>query len=119
MFTSEPPADSPIRQRQAHLIPLLSRQLNELDSTFQLPEGPYTFEYEHRAKDIMYAACNKCISSNAISDQPQAIIPSSSTPPPCVTSDAVISITPVDSEKADGGGDIDDSEVIVGNEQIP
>jgi hypothetical protein len=56
MTTSEFSADSPIRQRQAHLIPQLSKQLNELDSTFELPEGPYTFEYELRAKDMIDAA---------------------------------------------------------------
>jgi hypothetical protein len=116
------------------LIPPLSKQLNELDSTFQLPEGPYTFEHERQARDIMEAAYSEYISSNVTPDQPQAPAPSSSSPPPCANNgdvqdgsglggiaagpdDAVIDIPlPVDSEKA-SVGDVDESDVIVGNEQ--
>jgi hypothetical protein len=126
--------DSLIRQKQAQLIPQLSKQLNELDSTFQLPEGPYTFEHERQARDIMEAAYSEYRSSNFRPDQPQSPVPSSSSPPPCASNsdgqdgsglggtaagpdDAVIDIPlPVDSEKA-SGEDVDDSEVIVGNEQ--
>jgi hypothetical protein len=121
-----------MRQRQTHLIPLLCKQLNELDSTFQLPEGPYTFEYERQARDILEVAYAEYIASSATQDQSQAIISLSGATPPSVTNDAaqvgpgiggagrgmgdaVIDIPlPIDSGKAD-----DDSEVVVDNEQIP
>jgi hypothetical protein len=74
MFTSEPTAESPIRQQQARIIPILSKQLNELDSTFQLPEGPYTFEHECQARDIMEAAYAEYVSSSATPNKHQAII---------------------------------------------
>jgi hypothetical protein len=116
------------------LIPQLSRQLKELDNTFQLPEEPYTFEHERQARDIMEAAYSEYMSSNITPDQPQPSVPSGRSPPPCANNgdvqdrsglggiaagpdDVVIDIPlPVDSEKA-SGGDIDDSDVIVGNEQ--
>ena len=80
ILTSDPAADSPIRRKQAHLIPLLSKQLNELDSTFQLPEGPYTFEHERQARDIMEAAyVNYVSSSGSTQKQPQAMVHLSST----------------------------------------
>jgi hypothetical protein len=133
----KPAADSPVRQQQAHSIPLLSRHLNELDSSFQLPEGLYTFEHELRAKEIMEAAYAEYIKSSGTSpDQHQAIIPTSgATPLPCTTGsgavqdgsalgdtdaglgDAVIDITlPVDTERPNGG-EVDDSEAVVGKEQ--
>jgi hypothetical protein len=138
VFISEPTADSMIRQKQAQLVPQLSKQLNKLDSTFQLPEGPYTFKHERQARDIMEAAYSEYRSSNFRPDQPQSPVPSSSFPPSSASNgdaqdesglggtaagpdDAVIDIPhPVDSEKA-SGGDVDDSEVIVGNEhpEIP
>jgi hypothetical protein len=116
------------------LIPQLSRQLNDLDNTFQLPEEPYTFEHERQARDIMEAAYSEYMSSDVTPDQPQAPAPSSSSPPPCAANDnvedgsglggtaagpddVIIDITlPVDSEKA-AGEDIDDSEVNIGNKQ--
>jgi hypothetical protein len=134
MFTSDPAADGPTREKQAQLIPQLSKQLNELDGTFQLPEGPYTFEHERQARRIMEAAYSEYTSSNVTPGQPWAIASEITTPPLCATNDAVqevsghggtavgpddavIDITlPVDSEKA-SGGDIDNSEVAVDNEQ--
>jgi hypothetical protein len=117
------------------LIPQLSRQLNRLDDTLQLPEGPYTFEHENQARDIMEAAYAEYISSSSTADQPRAIktlrrsVPSLGTTNGAVqegqdqggtgggSKDAVIDIPlRVDSERADDG-DIDDSEVVVGNEQ--
>jgi hypothetical protein len=123
------------------LIPQLSKQLNKLDSTFQLPEGPYTFEDELQAKEIMEAAYAEYIeSSGAVQYQPQPSSPTSSAIPlPCTTGsdadqegsalrgtvvglgDAVIDITlPVDTEKPNGG-DVDDSEAVVDKEhhEIP
>jgi hypothetical protein len=111
--------------------------LNELDSSFQLPEGPYTFEHELRAKEIMDAAYAEYIeSSSTTPNQPLAIVrTSSATPLPSMTGsdavqegsalggaevslgDAVIDITPVDTENPNGGGDVDDSEAGVDNEQ--
>ena len=124
MFTSEPKADSPTRQKQAQLILRLSKQLNKLDSTFQLPVGPYTFEYELRAKVIMEAAYEASLSSSSTANQPRDIIPPSSgavqeRPGQGSTGgprDAVIDIPlRVDSEKAHAsGGDVDDSEAVVG-----
>jgi hypothetical protein len=121
--------DGPIRQKQAQLIPQLSKQLNELDSTFQLPEGPYTFEHECQARDIMEAAYSEYMSLSVTPGQPEVIAPSGITPPLCANDvhegsdtaagpdDAVIDIMlPVDSEKA-SGGDVDNSEVAVDNEQ--
>jgi hypothetical protein len=82
----------------------------------------------------MEAAYEEYISSSATPDQPQAPVPSGRSPSPCADNgdvqdgsglggiaagpdDAVIDISlPVDSEKA-SGGDVDDSEVIVGSEQ--
>jgi hypothetical protein len=134
MFTLEIAADGLPRQKQVKLIPQLSKQLNELDALFQLPEGPYTFEHERQARDIMEAAYSEYMSSNLSPDQPQSPVPSSGSPPSCASSgdiqdesglggiaagpdDAVIDIPlPVDSEKA-SGGDIDDSEVVADNEQ--
>jgi hypothetical protein len=138
MFTSEPTVDSPIRQKQAQLIPQLSKQLNELDShnTFQLPEGPYTFEHERQARDIMEIAYSEYMSSSVPLYQPQAPIPSSSSLSPCEDNgnvqdgsglrdttagpyDAIIDTmlpVPVDSEKSDGR-DVDNSEIVVGNKQ--
>jgi hypothetical protein len=117
------------------LIPQLSRQLNQLDDTLQLPEVPYTFEHESQARDIMEAAYAEYISSSSTADQPRAITPPSTSAPSLGTTsgavqeepdqggtgggskDAVIDIPlRVDSEKADCG-DVDDSEVVVGNEQ--
>jgi hypothetical protein len=133
MFTSVA-ADSPTRQKQAQLIPQLSKQLNALDNTFQLPEGPYTFEHECLTQDVMEAAYSEYMSSNVMPDQPQLPAPSSSSPLPCASKgdvqdgsdlgdtaagpdDAVIDITlPVDSEKT-SGGDVGDSEGVVENEQ--
>jgi hypothetical protein len=112
--------------------------LNELDSAFQLPEGPYTFEYERQARDIMEAAYAEYTkSSRPTQDQPPAVVPSSLssiTPPAAITGtgtvqeglgpegtggqgDAVIDITlPADSEKVNGG-EVDDSGVAVGSER--
>jgi hypothetical protein len=135
MFTSEPAADSPIRQQQVHLIPQLNKQLHKLDSTFQLPEGPYTFDHELRAKEIMQAAYAEYIKSSGVIPEPQPGIPmSSAIPLPCTTGsgsvqdesglggaevdlrDAVIDITlPVDTEKPNDE-DVDDSEVVVGTD---
>ena len=117
------------------MIPQLSKQLNELDSTFQLPEGPYTFEYERRARDIMEAAYTEYTkSSSPIQDQPPAVVPScsSTTPPGAIDGavqeepdlegtgaqgDAIIDITPsVDTERV-SGRDVDGSEVVVDNKQ--
>ena len=101
----------------------------------QLPEGPYTFEYERRARDIMeaaYAEYKK--SSSPTQDQPPAIVPSSlSTTPPGaidgtdqegpglegtgVQGDAVIDITqPIDTEKA-SGEDVSNSDIVGSNKQ--
>jgi hypothetical protein len=118
------------------LIAQLSKQLNELDSTFQLHEGPYTFEHELQARDIMEAAYAEYICSSCTAVQRRAITPPSITSIPSITTtdnavqegpdqggtgggsrDAVIDIPlRMDSEKADGG-DIDDSEVVLDNEQ--
>jgi hypothetical protein len=133
IFTSEAAADSPIRQKQAQMIPLLSKQLNELDSTFKLPEGPYTFENERQARRIMEAALAEYTPSVTLdSAQSQAIAPSS-TATSCVSSsavlqksddtggrlrDAIIDITPVETEKANGGG-VDGSGVGIDNELLP
>jgi hypothetical protein len=133
-FILEPAADSPTHQKQAHWIPLLSKQLNKLDSTFQLSEGTYTFKHELRARDILETAYAEYISSSSTPDQPHSIILSSSTPSPCLTSsavqvgssrgragclgDAVIDITlAVNSGNADGR-EVNNSEVIVSSEQI-
>jgi hypothetical protein len=90
MFTLELAADNPIRQMQAQLFPQLIKQLNELDSMFQLPEGPYTFEHERQAQDIMEAAYSEYTSSSAAQDPPpEAIAPVITTPPLCATNDAV------------------------------
>jgi hypothetical protein len=62
-------ADDPIREGIAHWVPRLSKQLNELDSSFELPEGPYTFEHELRAREILEAAYSKYI-SEAPADSP-------------------------------------------------
>jgi hypothetical protein len=131
IFTSEPVVDCPTHQKLAQMIPQLCKQLNELDSTFKLPEEPYTFEYELRARDIMEAAYVEYISSCATpdSDRPQAINPSNNTTLPCATNsaaqeqadlggtggglgDVVIDITlPVDTDKANRG-DVDSAAVI-------
>ena len=55
MLTSMLTADSPVRYGMAYRIPRLSRGSNELDGSFELQEGPYTFEYELRAKEILEA----------------------------------------------------------------
>jgi hypothetical protein len=56
-------ADDPIRQGIAHWVPRLSKRLNELDSSFELPvEEPYTFEHELRAREMLEAAFSKYIS---------------------------------------------------------
>jgi hypothetical protein len=137
IFTSEYAADSPIRQKQAQLIPHLSKQLNELDSTFQLPEGPYTFKHERRAKEIMEAAFAEYVSSSATHNQPRDMVPSNSsnTTHPYAISGAiqersslqdpeglvnvVIDITlPVDSERINGGA-VDDQGLLEVMEQGP
>jgi hypothetical protein len=138
IFTSEPVVNCPTRQKLAQMIPQLCKQLNELDSTFKLPEESYTFEYELRARDIMEAAYVEYISSSATpeSDRPQAITPSNNITLPCVTNsaaqeqadlrgtggglgpgDVVIDITlPVDTDKANRG-DVD-SAAVIGKGQI-
>jgi hypothetical protein len=62
IFTCDLVADDPIRQGIAHWVPRLSKQLNELDSSFELPEGPYIFEHELRAREMLEAAYSKYIS---------------------------------------------------------
>jgi hypothetical protein len=81
MFILERAADSSILQGMAHSIPRLSRQLNELDSSFGLPEGPYTFEYELRARAMLEAAHAEYLAEIAPSDQ-RTPRPSGSTLPP-------------------------------------
>jgi hypothetical protein len=101
---------------------------------FQLPEGPYTFEHERQAWDIMEAAYSEYMSSGVTPDQPQSPVPSRSSPPSCASNgdvqdgsglggtvagldDAVIDIAlPMDSRKANGG-EVDDLDLIVGSEQ--
>jgi hypothetical protein len=133
MLTSECAADSSIRQQQARLVPILSKQLNDLDSTFQLPEGPYTFEHERQARKIMEAAYTEYVSSSGTANEPQAIVNVHSSRTEAADDDVqerlgiegagrdpgdvVIDIgLPVDTPNTNGG-EADGSEVVVGSDQ--
>jgi hypothetical protein len=133
MLTSECAADSSTRQQQARLIPILSKQLNELDSTFQLPEGPYTFEHERQARELMEAAYAAYVSSSGTANEPQAIVNVHSSSTDAADGavqegsgiegaggdpgDVVIDIgLPVDTPNTNGG-EADGSEVVMGSDQ--
>jgi hypothetical protein len=110
-FTSMLSADSPIRQRIAHWVPRLSKQLNELDSSFGLPEGPYTFEHELRAREMLEAAYAKYFPNASSLSTPAPHAHSNPSPPinggtqgsGAVGGDAVIEMTVMPSGVANGG----------------
>jgi hypothetical protein len=80
-------ADNHIRRTVGDTLPSLKQKLNELDNSFNLPEGPYTFEDEFRARDILEAEYARTLS-------PVAHVADGAEAGPVIVGDAVIDVAP-------------------------
>jgi hypothetical protein len=74
-------ADNHIRRTVGDTLPSLKQKLNELDNSFNLPEGAYTFEDEFRARDILEAEYTRTFVDGAEAS-------------PVIVGDAVIDVAP-------------------------